>query len=279
MSENEIELSDNEKQAINEVLSRAEEEALNLEPYESLVLIDQKCRNIWPEWNPSSNTSPPIKVSEKEVKINISTINPDLYSNDNISDFLASINQSLANGSPQKDPGFDPPRKINKDFKKSELKPKLLAQEIDGLKGEVQTLIDAIHTNLKNSPMRSKQNSTLTCSRDENGFEICRLTDNTKNEQNNAVVGNIQFPKTMTKSQAQRAIKNVQREIKEMELENVNLKKQLKGLRKQYFVSKKELRSLQNTYKRMEALQKRMMPVNTNSKQLMEIMEQQELYK
>ncbi|OHT13100.1 hypothetical protein TRFO_16851 [Tritrichomonas foetus] len=299
-------LTAKEKQAIDEILSKAEEEFNQEESRHSIQEIDQQCQRIWPEWKPPSASSTPTKITLKRSYQDspVDVVNHDKDNHEKSEIHLSfknspSKNETLYPGSPPKHQSRQSSKSdlLNSKFQQNDLEPRILAQEIDEIKYEVQELMEKINSTIrspelsptaarlmqrvKNSPDNSKnalnnskeQNLKMMRSATEGYFqpvpdEIIEAPPELELEepklafqQPQVTEAQFQLPsqRVRTKAQTKAAIASVQREIKEVEQENLSLRRQFKELKRQYLDSQRELKKLKNALTRSEAVRTKML--------------------
>lgn len=258
-----MKLSNKERDAIDNILEAAERELFGTELEQTITTIDEDCKTVWPDWNPT----PPIyhgRVKSKETP---------KYKSD----------YPLFDGSPPSTPRNSSPSTHTPPKRKSPSKHSLvespveLIGEVDYLKDEVQELMMKIKSTVSpNSPMATKTEQiikSINSNSDEKDIiddlqpEPSPLPPNIPQVREedlvepspvpNAQFADSVFPKR-TKAQTKAAIAQTQREIKIVQQENLNLRKQLKELKSNYRASQKEIANLKEAIRRSEDIRRKM---------------------
>lgn len=258
-------LSEREKQAIDAILSQAEEEYLQI-PTTSIEKIDDQCRSLWPDWDPNSIRNKQENTEEQSINQNIDSYD---INYDNLMQRHIEYEFDMTN--------------INEHENDQASQP----NDMKVLRKEAESLLSRIHqtVEIENPPQISEKPTVSTKSRQtkkmKSSIQSLYTKDNSTSESGKDELTNKKKKRTKNvfissasnsistesqesqqqsiirpknKAQAKQVIASASREMKVVESENQMLKKRLAEMEVSFKEAQKEIRRLKEELRKSEAV-------------------------
>ena len=207
------ELTNEEKSAIDDVLTNAENELKqNKGKYKIIYDIDEQCRNLWPSWNPPSVVSYPVTKSKDDVQ-NETTQNKADNEKEQKTNTLSTGSQNFEN--PEKTEQeinlTSSLERLSDKMNNLESEPEILSKEIDELKDEVQDLMQKIQSTVKTSHLPPEAARILARIKEANEAKRARDLQQVKEQ----LIANDQSQQQQEQQNTETIIENESNEITE----------------------------------------------------------------
>lgn len=262
-------LSEREKQAIDAILSQAEEEYLQI-PSTSIEKIDDQCRSLWPDWDPNSIRNKQEETDNQQIKRSNNTNNA--YTNPKQSSIQFNFDDI-------QDIQIDRKKEATKEVEYESNDMKILRKEHENLMSRINQTVE-----VENSPLEPENMAALNkmqqirrnkpiqvlypnddISASESGKEEIRnkkkkRTKKTSTFSSSSSVSTetqenqLSIIRPKNRSQAKQVIASTSRELKVVESENQMLKKRLADMEISFNEAQKEIKRLKDELRKSEAI-------------------------